>query len=184
MDDILSVIRRVDFSKLSENLNLGPTTLLVGLALVFMILYGLSLGKIKALISLLGIYVALAFDAAFPYLEQLHDALPIEVEIYATRLVVFMLMYLLTFAILNKSFASKRLTLKDSSIISVSVISLTQIGLLVAVITNIIPDEIIEKMPEYLSAYFATKEALFFWMIIPILILIFLRKSKRKNAVE
>ena len=99
MDDILSVIRGVDFSKLSENLNLGPTTLFVGLALVFLILYGLSLGKTKALISLLGIYVALAFDAAFPYLEQLHDALPIETEIYATRLVVFMLMYLITFAI-------------------------------------------------------------------------------------
>ena len=184
MDDILSVIRGVDFSKLSENLNLGPTTLFVGLALVFMILYGLSLGKTKALISLLGIYVALAFDAAFPYLEQLHDALPVEVEIYATRLAVFMLMYLITFAILNKSFASKRLTLKDSSIISVSVISLTQIGLLIAVITNIIPDEIIEKMPEYLSAYFASKEALFVWVIIPILLLIFMRKSKRKNAAD
>src|SRR3989344_9366860 len=147
MEDFVSVIRGIDFSKLSENLNLGPTTLFVGLALVFLLLYGLSLGKTKVLISLLGIYVALAFDAAFPYLEQLHNALPVEVEIYVTRLAVFMLMYLLTFAILNKSFASKRLTLKDSSIISVSVVSLTQIGLLVAVITNIIPDEIIEKMP-------------------------------------
>jgi len=180
----MSIIRGVDFSKLSENLNLGPTTLFVGLALVFMILYGLSLGKTKALISLLGIYVALAFDATFPYLEQLHDVLPVEVEIYATRLAVFMLMYLLTFAILNKSFASKRLTLKDSSIISVSVISLTQIGLLIAVITNIIPDEIMEKMPEYLSAYFASKEALFVWIVVPIFMLVFLRKSKRKNAVD
>ena len=184
MEDFISVIRGIDFSKLSENLNLGPTTLFVGLALVFLMLYGLSLGKTKALISLLGIYVALAFDAAFPYLEQLHDALPVEVEIYATRLAVFMLMYLITFAILNKSFASKRLTLKDSSIISVSVISLTQIGLLIAVITNIIPDEIIEKMPEYLSAYFASKEALFVWIIVPIFMLIFFRKSKRKNAVD
>ena len=184
MEKLLSIIEGIDFFKLSENLNLGPTTLFVGLALVFLILYGLSLGKTKALISLLGIYVALAFDAAFPYLEQLHGFVGITEEIYTTRIVVFMLMYLLTFAILNKSFASKRLTLKDSSIISVSVISLTQIGLLIAVITNIIPDEIIEKMPEYLSAYFASKEALFFWIIIPILMLIFMRKSKRKNAVE
>ena len=180
----MSVIRGIDFSKLSENLNLGPTTLFVGLALVFLLLYGLSLGKTKVLISLLGIYVALAFDAAFPYLEQLHNALPVEVEIYVTRLAVFMLMYLLTFAILNKSFASKRLALKDSSIISVSVISLTQIGLLMAVITNIIPDEIIEKMPEYLSAYFSTKEALFFWIVIPILLLVFMRKGKRNNSVD
>ena len=170
--------------KLSENLNLGPTTLFVGLALVFLILYGLSLGKTKALISLLGIYVALAFDAAFPYLEQLHGFVGITEEIYTTRIVVFMLIYLLTFAILNNSFARARFTLKESSIISVAIISLTQIGLLIAVITNIIPDEIIEKMPEYLSAYFATKEALFFWVIIPILMLIFMRKGKRKNSIN
>src|SRR3989344_7337871 len=122
MNDFMSIIEGLDFSKLYQGLNLSPTSLFFGLILVFMIIYGLSLGRTKALISLLGIYVALAFDAAFPYLEQLHDALPIETETYATRLVVFMLMYLLTFAILNKSFASKRLTLKDSSIISVGVI--------------------------------------------------------------
>jgi len=184
MADFMSVIRGVDFSKLSQGLNLSPASLFIGLILVFLIIYGLSLGRTKALISLLGIYVALAFDAVFPYLEQLHNALPIKVEIYTTRLVVFMAVYLLTFAILNNSFARGRLTLKESSLISVSIISLAQIGLLIAVITNIIPDEIIEKMPEYLSAYFATQQALFYWMIIPIILLIFLRKGKRKNSTD
>lgn len=184
MDDILSVIKGVDFSKLNQGLNLSPTSLFIGLILVFLIIYGLSLGKTKALISLLGIYVALAFDATFPYLEQLYNMLPIQMEIYTARIVVFTLVYLLVFAILNNSFARGRLTLKDSSIISVSVISLSQIGLLIAVITNIIPDEIIEKMPEYLSAYFATKQALFYWIIIPILLLLFMRRGKRKNSID
>src|SRR3989344_3718524 len=178
MDDILFVIRGVDFTKLSEKLDLTPTTLFVGLVLVFMIIYGLSLGRTKALISLLGIYVALAFDAAFPYLEQLHSLLPIQIEIYTTRIMVFMLVYFLVFAILNNSFARGRLTLKESSIVSVSVISLSQIGLLIAVITNITPDDIIEKMPQYLYAYFSTKEALFYWIVFPIVILIFLKKGK------
>lgn len=184
MDDILSVIKGVDFSKLYQGLDMGPTTLFVGLALVFLTLYGLSLGKTKALVSLLGIYVALAFDAAFPYLGRLHDLVGMTEEIYTTRIIVFMAVYLLVFAILNNSFASKRLTLKDSSIISVSVISLAQIGLLVAVITNIIPDEVIDKLPEYLSAYFATKEVLFLWVVVPILLLIFFKKGKRKNSAE
>lgn len=181
MDDIFSVIQGLDFSKLYRGLNVGPTTLFVGLALVFLILYGLSLGRTKALISLLSIYVALAFDAAFPYLGRLHEVVGVTKDIYTTRIVVFMLVYLLTFAILNKSFAKARFTLKESSIISVAVISLAQIGLLIAVITNIIPDEIIEKMPEYLSAYFATKEALFLWVVIPIIILLFFKKGKSKN---
>lgn len=182
--DILSVIKGIDFSKLIKGFNMGPTTLFVGLVLVFMILYGLSLGRTKALISLLGIYVALAFDAAFPYLKQLHDLIGVTQEIYATRIILFLLVYLLVFAVLNNSFASKRLTLTDSSIISVSVISLAQIGLLVAVITNIIPNEVIDKLPEYLSAYFATERALFSWIVIPIIILIFFKKGKRKNSAD
>ena len=179
MNDFLSVIRGIDFSKLRENLNVGPATLFVGLVLVFMIIYGLSLGRTKALISLLGIYVALAFDAAFPYLEQLHNWLPVAQEIYTTRVVLFLIIYLIVFAILNNSFAKGRLTLKETSIVSVAVISLAQIGLLIAVITNIIPDEIIKKMPEYLYAYFSTKEALFYWIVIPIIILIFLKRNKK-----
>src|SRR3989338_8520118 len=161
MNDFMSIIEGLDFSKLYQGLNLSPTSLFFGLILVFMIMYGLSLGRTRALISLLGIYVALAFDAAFPYLEQFHNALPVKADIYTTRLILFLSVYLIVFAVLSNSFAKGRLTLKESSIISVAVISLAQIGLLVAVITNITPDKVIEQMPQYLSAYFSTKEALF-----------------------
>jgi hypothetical protein len=179
--DFLSVIRGIDFSKLSQGLNVGPTTLFIGLALVFLIIYGLSLGRTKALISLLGVYVALAFDAAFPYLAQLHDAVGLTEKIYTTRLVVFLAVYLIVFSILSNSFARGRLTLKETSVVSVAVISLAQIGLLIAVITNIIPNEVVEDLPEYLSAYFANKEALFYWIVIPIIILIFFRKSHKEK---
>lgn len=178
MNDFLSVIQGLDFSKMVKGLNLEPATLFVGLVLVFLIMYGLSLGRTKALVSLLGIYVALAFDAAFPYLEQLHNLFPVAGEIYTTRLIVFLLIYLVVFIILNNSFAKGRLTLKESSIISVAVISLAQIGLLIAVVTNIIPDDIVDNLPEYLSAYFSTKEALFYWIILPIIVLIFIRRKK------
>lgn len=179
MNDFLLKIQGVDLSKLVRNINLEPTTLFVGLVLIFMLIYGLSLGRTKALISLLSIYVALAFDAGFPYLGKLHELLPVSRELYTTRLAIFLLVYLTVFAILNNSFAKGRLNLKESSIISVAVISLAQIGLLIAVITNIIPDEIIKKMPQYLSAYFGTKQALFYWIILPIVLLIFLRKNKK-----
>ncbi|OGN00406.1 MAG: hypothetical protein A2651_01850 [Candidatus Yanofskybacteria bacterium RIFCSPHIGHO2_01_FULL_42_12] len=182
MNDFLSVIWGLDFSKLVQNLNFSPTTLFVGLVLVFLMLYGLSLGRTKALVSLLSIYVALAFDATFPYLEKLYTLLPFNEDTYYTaRLTLFLLVYLVVFAILNNSFAKGRFTLKESSIISVGVISLSQIGLLVAVITNIIPDNIIERMPEYLSTYFSSKEALFYWIIIPVIILVFLKKGKKER---
>lgn len=181
MDNFLSVIRGIDFSKFSDSLNVGPVTLFAGLILVFLLIYGLSLGRTKALMSLLGIYIALAFDAAFPYLEKLHGWIGMTEEIYSTRILVFVLVYLAVFVILNGSFAKRRLALHETSMISVGIVTLTQIGLLVAIITNIIPSDAINNMPEYLSAYFGNREALFYWIVIPILALVFLKKSKRRG---
>jgi hypothetical protein len=175
-----------DFSKFYKNLELNtqPIILFISLAVIFLILYGLSLGRTKALISILSIYVALAFDATFPYLTQLYEMIGLKKDTYIIRMILFLLIYLIVFIILSNSFAAKRFVLKDASIISVFIISLSQIGLLMAVIFNQIPKEIMTKMPEYLLAYFATNKALFFWIIIPIILLIFLPKSKRKNTVN
>jgi hypothetical protein len=175
-----------NFSKFYKNLELNtqPIILFISLAVIFLILYGLSLGRTKALISILSIYVALAFDATFPYLTQLYEMIGLKKDTYIIRMILFLLIYLIVFIILSNSFAAKRFVLKDASIISVFIISLSQIGLLMAVIFNQIPKEIMAKMPEYLLAYFATNKALFFWIIIPIILLIFLPKSKRKNTVN
>ena len=158
----------------------GPTTLFGVLALVFLLLYGLSLGRTRALISLLGIYIAYAIMSVFPYLDWLHELINISPELYVTRVVLFLFVYVAVFLILNKSLVKNRLTIKEASFFAVSVISVLQLVLLITIITNIVPVSVF-KVSNNLTQYFATHEALFYWFIVPIVVISFMKKEKRSK---
>lgn len=169
-----------------SNFNFGPSGLFAVLGLIFLLLYGLSLGRTRALISLLGIYIAYAIMSVFPYLDRLHDLVRVSPELYITRVGLFLFVYVVVFSILNRSLVKSRLTLKEASFFSVSVISILQLGLLITIITNIIPLSAL-KIPGNLSGlteYFSTNEALFYWFLVPILIVSFMRGSKKHRNSE
>ncbi len=168
------------------NFNFGPSGLFAVLGLIFLLLYGLSLGRTRALISLLGIYVAYSITSVFPYLDRLHDLIKISPELYITRVGLFLFMYVVVFAVLNRSLIKDRLNLKDASFFSVSVISVLQLGLLITIITNIVPMSVL-KIPgnlSYVSDYFSTNDALFYWFLVPILIVSFMKGDKRYKHSE
>lgn len=175
-------ILNFDLAAISEfDFNLGPSGLFAILGLIFLLLYGLSLGRTRALISLLGIYIAYAIMSVFPYLDRLHDLVKISPELYITRVGLFLFVYVIVFAVLNQSLVKNRLTLKDASFFSVSVVSFLQLGLLVTIITNIIPVSALKISGNlsYLSEYFSTNEALFFWFLVPIVVMSFTRGNKK-----
>ncbi|MBI2068604.1 MAG: hypothetical protein HYT67_00650 [Candidatus Yanofskybacteria bacterium] len=165
-----------------SDLNLGPEALFGILVVVFLLLYGLSLGRTRALISLLGIYIAYVLQAIFPYFSELHDAVRVSPEMYLTRIALFFVFYLTVFAILNRSLVKHRLTMKEFSIFWVSLISLFQLGILVSIILNFIPVDKLTIFPEYLLGYFAEQRALFFWLTAPVLILLMMRREKRSRS--
>ncbi|MDO8483276.1 MAG: hypothetical protein Q7S86_05690, partial [bacterium] len=147
----------------------------------FLLLYGLSLGRTRALISLLGIYIAYAITSVFPYLDRLHDLIKVSPELYVTRVGLFLFFYVLSFAVLNGSVVKNRLTLKDASFLSISIISIMQLGLLITIITNIVPVSAL-KIPGNLSGlteYFSTNEALFYSFLAPILVVSFMKGEKK-----
>jgi len=163
-----------------------PAMLFGGLVLVCLLLYGLSLGRTRALISLLAIYIAYVLQAMFPYLSELHDAIRYSPELYVTRILLFLIFYIIVFAILNRSLAKQRLTMKEFSFFWVLLISLLQLGMLISVILNFIPSDKLTIIPEYLLEYFADQRALFFWLAIPIAILISMRRDKpsRRSSIS
>ena len=165
-----------------SSLNLGPEALFGILVVVFLLLYGLSLGRTRALVSLLGIYIAYALQAIFPYFSELHDALRFSPEMYLTRVALFFIFYLTVFAILNRSLVKHRLTMKEFSIFWVSLISLLQLGILVSIILNFIPVDKLTIFPEYLLGYFSEQRALFFWLTAPVVLLISMRREKRSRS--
>lgn len=168
------------------NFNFGPSGLFAILGLIFLLLYGLSLGRTRALISLLGIYVAYAIMSVFPYLDRLHDIIKVSPELYITRVGLFLFVYVIVFAILNHSLVKIRLTLKDATILSVSIISVLQLGLLITIITNIVPLSALKISGNLtgLVEYFSTNEALFYWFLAPMAVVSFMKRDKRSKREE
>ncbi len=168
------------------NFNLGPSTLFAVLGLIFLLLYGLSLGRTRALVSLLGIYIAYAIMSVFPYLDRLHDLIKISSELYITRVALFLLIYIIVFAVLNRSLVKSRLTIKDASFFAVFIISILQLAILITIITNIVPVSVLKISGNlsYLSEYFSTNEALFYWFLAPIVVVSFMKKDKKSRSSE
>jgi hypothetical protein len=167
-----------------SSLNIGPEMLFGLLAAIFLLLYSLSLGRTRALVSLLAIYIAYVLQAIFPYFSELHSAIRFSPEMYITRVGLFLIFYVVIFAILNRSLVKHRLTMKEFSLFWVSLISLLQLGILVSVILNFIPVDKLSIFPEYLLGYFAEQRALFFWLTAPVVILITMRRDKRSRRSE
>lgn len=166
--------------------NLGPSMLFAIWGLIFLLLYGLSLGRTRALISLLGIYIAYAIMSVFPYLDQLHDLIKFSPQLYITRVALFLFIYIIVFAILNGSLVKSRLTIKDASFLSVSIISILQLGLLITIITNIVPVSALKISGNLsgLTEYFATNDALFYWFLVSIIIVSFMKGDKKHRSLE
>ena len=174
-------IPNFDLAVISKfNFNFGPSGLFAVLGLIFLLLYSLSLGRTRVLISLLGIYIAYAIMSVFPYLGRLHDFIKISPELYITRVGLFLFVYVIVFAILNNSLVKGRLTLKVASFLSVSIVSVMQLCLLITIITNIVPVSAlkISGSLSYLSEYFSTNDALFYWFLAPIVVVSFMRGNK------
>lgn len=180
-------ISNFDLATISSfNFNFGPSGLFAILGLIFLLLYGLSLGRTRALISLLGIYIAYAIMSVFPFLDRLHDLIKVSPELYITRVGLFLFFYVVVFAVLNGSLVKSRLTIRDASFLSVSIISILQLGLLITIITNIVPVSALQISGNlsYLSEYFSTNEALFYWFLAPIVVVSFMRGNKKSRGSE
>lgn len=163
-----------------RHFNFGPEGLFISLFLIFFLLWGLSLGRTRALISLLGIYVAYMIEMTFPFWDQLQSFIKFPQDNYLIKAGFFIVVYAIVFIILNNSVLKRRLSAKDSSFLAVAIISVLQLGLLISIILNNIPISKIPKLPDYFYRYFSTSEALFYWAVLPVVAILFLRRKNEK----
>ena len=176
----LSSFLKFDFSKL--NLNFGPEILFAGLILVALLLYGLSLGRTRAVVSFLGVYIAYAVQSVFPFWDKLDEIIKFAPQPHFTRIGFFLILYFIIFLVLNASLVKSRLTIGEASFFAVSVISVLQFGLLLAIILNMLPiSEVAKVLPAYLAQYFIAPSAIFYWFIAPIPALLLVRKGHDRD---
>jgi hypothetical protein len=136
-------------------------------AVVVLVLYGISVGRTKALISLLSIYVAYVLTILFPF--------PSKVPAVG----IFLALYIVVFLILSHSLRRGRLTLGDTSLWQVAVISIVQIGLLASIGASLVSADMGRQYLGPLYTWLGGTKTLWIWAAASLLIMPFMRARRR-----
>lgn len=158
-------------------LNFGPGILFFFLGVVFVLVWGLSLGRTRSLVSLLAIYIAFVLETTFPYINHVAGVLNIKTESGLIKIGLFFVIYLVVFGVLNKSLVKVRLSMRESSVFLVGLISMLQLGLIISIIANTLPSEMLLNIPAHIDLAFASSQALFIWFLFPMISILFIRKD-------
>ena len=174
MDSILSRIPSWPGTAAISDVIRDPKGLFALLAVVILVLYGLSVGRTRALVSLLSIYVAYMLAVLFPFLSRVTENLPQQYRSLSS-VGLFIVLYGLTFMILSQSMLKGRLTLGEISLWQVSVISLVQIGLLASICVSLISIERGQQLLGPLYRWFGGQYPLWGWAVASLLIMPFMK---------
>ena len=168
----------VTASKSLSSINTSPISpgVLFGiLVVVGVLLLALTLGRTRTLISTLSIYVAFTLQTIFPFFGWLLKHISFTNDLPTLRILVFFVLYSVVFGLLNRSVLKTRFHLGESSFFSVVLMGITQLGFIISIILNLAPRfyEISKKIPADFLPYFGNQSALFYWSLVPIIILLF-----------
>ena len=158
-------------------LSFGPGVLFFMLGVIFVLVWGLSLGRTRALISLLAIYIGYVLETTFPYLEYLNNLFNFKTNRVFLKVGLFFVTYIIVFGILNKSLVKVRLSMKETSVFLVGLISMLQLTLLISIIVNMLPVDMLLKVPAHVMFVFSGNQQLFFWSLLPIIAVLFIKKN-------
>ena len=169
----------MDLSKYVPPLDLGPGMLFGILALVIVLLFAFSVGRTRILISLLAIYVAFSLQTVFPYFSKLQQLATFTKDLPTLRVIVFLILYALAFVLLNGSILRGRFSLGETSFLPVILMGVVQLGFILSIVFNLAPTffSINERLPKDIIPYLATRQALFYWSLAPIVLLLFSRNK-------
>ena len=159
-----------------SNFCLGSGGIFGLLVLVCILLFVLSLGRTRTLISLLSIYVAFVLQAVFPYFGWLQNNNYLAKDLAMLQIAAFATAYIVSFLLLNRAVVRGHFSMAEASFVSVSLMGLVQFGLVAAIILNLAPDYQ-RFIPDYVLFYIANQKALFYWALAPLVLLIFQKKD-------
>ncbi len=148
--------------------------------LVVVFLVGFTLGRSRLLLSLLSIYIAAFIETHFIYFSNITVYFK-QIDDYWLHVALFLLFYAAIFTILNLSVLKSRLTIKDTSFLSISVLAILKVGFLLSIIVSYIPIKNGYELPASIFQYFGTPTAQFFWAVLPIVAAVFLRGKKEMS---
>ena len=147
------------------------------LATIMVLLFGLSIGRTRAVISLLSLYVALVLELIFPFWQNIGSLAGDRTDKYLLELGLFIIAYGVVFTVFNLSFIRKRVSSGEFSLPAIMILSALQLGFAISVIFNILPSELAMRWSFGLYPYLGNQMALFFWALAPMPILLFISRK-------
>jgi hypothetical protein len=180
MEQFLVLMKKFNLAQISGVASIsGTNQLFLLLVLIFIFLYGISVGKTRAVLSLLAMYVAFMLTNAFPYFKVIAPKLPEQINAGLIQIIAFVVFYIFTSFVLNTSSLKSRLSLGEISFAKVFVISIFQVGFLASILFYLLPKEILPSNLMGVYQYVGTQGALFIWALIALLILPFMKNGKK-----
>jgi hypothetical protein len=148
------------------------------------LLYGLSLGRDRVIVILVGIYMALAVVTNAPALSTLNVALNLN-ENYVLRISLFLGIFVVVFFLLSRSALLKTIGRSGApgSWWQTIVFSVLQVGLLISVTLNFLPREMTQGLTEVTRNIFMSDQGRSAWLILPILFMIVAPSQKQDQMM-
>ncbi|MBI2099426.1 hypothetical protein HYT45_03395 [Candidatus Uhrbacteria bacterium] len=172
----------VDFSGLFtalKNLNLAQPTWDIFVLFFFsfaVLLYGLTLGRDRIILTLIAIYMSLAVVNTAPYLSNFRNT----GSEFALRMSLFVGAFIiLFFALARSSFLRNIGSPAGGRWWQVILWSFLHVGLLTSVMLSFLPGTAMRYFAPFTQMVFTGNLGKFFWLVTPIALMIFIGEERR-----
>jgi hypothetical protein len=148
------------------------------------LIYGFSLGRDRAIIIILAIYMSLAVVDYAPFLERLIQGTALA-DLFIFKAISFLVVFIILFFLLAQSALLNVVSTKHTRSWWQSIVfSCLQVGLLISIVLYFLPESFTSQLSEFTQTVFVSEQARFIWIIMPIILMILLRKAKRRPSRE
>ena len=151
--------------------NLGAESLFGLLVFVALLLWGLSLGKTKILISILAAYVGYGLTQLFPFSEAISEIAK-GVPDYYVNIGLFVITYVFVFLVFNFSLMKKRASSSEFSLWQILLFNILQICFMASIIFSYLPQDIGIRFLGSFYWVFGSAQAIFVWALAPLITLV------------
>lgn len=172
----------VDFSGLFEvlkNLNLAHPTWDIFVILFFFcasLLYSITLGRDRIILTLISIYIALAVVNTAPFLASFKS----NGSEFALRMAIFVGAFVvLFFALARSAFLRNIGSPSGGKWWQVAAWSFLHVGLLTSVMLSFLPGTALHYFAPLTQTIFTGSLGRFFWLVTPIVMMVFISEDKR-----
>ena len=142
-------------------------------------LYGLILGRNKLIALLLSTYFSLVIIGSVPWKTVVTLFGSKDLSSPTAKIYLFLALILFFFFIIPHSALGSSLRLArrgQSSWFQILIFAICQIGLLASIILSFLPSKVITDLSPLIKQFFVGQTPQFFWITIPILAMVLLRK--------